>query len=168
MRHVEITAGVPCTSAQHAYEVLSDFERYPDLTSAVRSVTIDANDDGTVSTIWEVNFRNGVLRWTEADRLDDRALTIAFDQTDGDFHSFSGEWTVDGQADGCTVRFAASFDLGMPSLGRIIDPIAENALRENITLILSGLFGPDIKIDAHADAADATPAAPRLTFVSAA
>lgn len=159
MRHVEITAVVPGTSAQRAYDLLSDFERYPELTDAVRSVTAAANEDGTISTLWEVNFRNGVLRWTETDRLDERTLSIAFEQTDGDFHHFSGEWAVRGLGEGCLVRFMARLDLGIPSLGHLIDQIAENALRENITQILRGVLGPDTEIDAHAQEAGMAPAA---------
>jgi ribosome-associated toxin RatA of RatAB toxin-antitoxin module len=148
MRHVEIIAEVPGTSALRAYEILGDFEHYPDLTDAVRSVTTVPGEDGTLTSIWEVNFRNGVLRWIEVDRLDDSALTLTFEQIEGDFAHFSGAWEVDGDAEGCTVRFAAEFDLGMPSLGPIIDPVAENALRENIAIILRGLLGAGVDVRA--------------------
>jgi hypothetical protein len=43
------------------------------------------------------------------------------------------------------VVFTASFDLGMPSLAGIIDPIAEHTLRENMCSILRGLLGPGVK-----------------------
>lgn len=146
MRNVQVTAIVPATAPAEAYEVLSDFERYPELTHAVRSVTAVHGEDGTVTSEWEVYFRNGILRWTEADRLDESTLTIAFEQTDGDFDHFSGAWTVEPAGDGCTVRFSASFDLGMPSIAHIIDPIAELALRDNIAIILRGLLGGDLWI----------------------
>jgi ribosome-associated toxin RatA of RatAB toxin-antitoxin module len=145
MRHVEIIADVPGTPAARAYEVLRDFEHYADLTDAVRSVTVTSGSDGELTSIWEVNFRSGVLRWTEVDRLDDSTLTMAFEQVDGDFDHFSGVWKVDDDG-GCVVRFKADFDLGMPSLGHIIDPIAENALRENISIILRGLLGEAVSV----------------------
>lgn len=39
------------------------------------------------------------------------------------------------------MRFRAAFDLGIPSLASIIDPIAERTLAENMQLILRGLTG---------------------------
>ena len=44
------------------------------------------------------------------------------------------------------LRFAASFDMGIPALSSIIDPIAEQALRENIVAIIKGLFGLNVEI----------------------
>ncbi len=38
-------------------------------------------------------------------------------------------------------RRAATYDMGIPSLAAIIDPIARNALQDNVLLILSGLLG---------------------------
>jgi hypothetical protein len=39
------------------------------------------------------------------------------------------------------VTFDAELDMGIPSLAAIIDPIARNALRDNVLLILTGLLG---------------------------
>jgi ribosome-associated toxin RatA of RatAB toxin-antitoxin module len=152
MRHVEMTADLTQTPPEEAFGVLSDFERYPTLTDAVRSVDVAASGSGKVASIWEVNFRKGVLRWTEEDEFDELARTIRFTQVDGDFADFFGVWEVEPEAGGCAVRFSASFDLGMPSIGDIIDPIAEQALRDNIAKILTGLFGSSIEIHHQGDA----------------
>lgn len=151
MRTVRITADLGQSAAQEAFGVLSDFERYPSLTDAVRSVTITAENEGKVASTWEVTFRSGVLRWSEEDDIDAQAMTIHFNQLEGDFAEFTGVWEVEPAAGGCTVQFIASFDLGMPSLGEIIDPIAEHALRENIAKILRGLFGTGIDVHNHDD-----------------
>lgn len=124
------------------YRRLSDFARYPELTDAVRSVEIDPpGPDGSVVSRWTVLFRNGLLRWTESDTLDPVARTIVFRQLAGDFEVFDGRWTVRERDAGCEIAFDAHFDLGIPSLAPILDPVAESTLRANILTIVRGLLG---------------------------
>ena len=42
---------------------------------------------------------------------------------------------------GSEICLDASFDLGIPTLADLLDPIAEASFRANILRILSGLFG---------------------------
>jgi hypothetical protein len=51
---------------------------------------------------------------------------------------------------GTLVRFDAEFDLGIPTLAAILEPVAEAALRGNILKILAGLLGEaqEIVVDA--------------------
>jgi ribosome-associated toxin RatA of RatAB toxin-antitoxin module len=144
MRRVRLEALVPRADAGMVFERISDFPRYVDYTDAVREVRIDRTDGELVSSTWSVNFRNGVLCWSERDRIDAEGLHIAFEQIDGDFDRFNGSWQVAQTRDDVTVVFIAEFDLGMPSLASIIDPIAERALRENMEAILRGLLGGEI------------------------
>ncbi|MGW6454912.1 type II toxin-antitoxin system RatA family toxin [Streptomyces sp. NPDC055078] len=147
MPSVTLDAMIPGTTADAIFVRLADFSGYPRYTDAVREVTITDADDGVVTSHWSVNFRNGVLCWTEQDRIDPAARTIDFTQTEGDFDRFDGSWQVFAEDDGRTrVRFAAVFDLGMPSLAAIIDPIARDALAESIERILRGLFGEHIGV----------------------
>jgi ribosome-associated toxin RatA of RatAB toxin-antitoxin module len=136
--------------AAECYRRLSDFARYPELTDAVRSVEVDspgreapsgARQSYTVRSRWTVVFRNGLLRWTEKDTLDPVARTITFRQLTGDFETFDGQWSVRERPTGCDVVFDAHFDLGIPSLAAILDPVAESTLRANILTIVRGLLG---------------------------
>jgi hypothetical protein len=55
------------------------------------------------------------------------------------------ELSRDSQKPGAVeVEFTAVFDLGMASLAAILDPIAEQALRDSIELILRGLLGEQV------------------------
>jgi ribosome-associated toxin RatA of RatAB toxin-antitoxin module len=144
MPSVAVTATVPHSAPDAVFTAVADFAAYPKFTDTVRSVVVQPAADGAVESFWEVNFRTGVLAWTERDVVDPCARTIAFDQVDGDFVAFTGSWAVDPDGDGSTVRFAASFDLGMPSLAPMIDPIAARTLVENIRAILTGLLGPAV------------------------
>ncbi len=144
MPDVLVTADVPGSAADAVFAAVADFAAYPEHTDAVREVVVTPVPDGALESAWEVNFRSGVLAWTERDVVDPAARRIAFEQVDGDFAVFTGSWEVDPDADGSTVRFTAAFDLGMPSLAPMIDPIAERTLAENVRAILGGLLGPDV------------------------
>jgi ribosome-associated toxin RatA of RatAB toxin-antitoxin module len=149
MRTVTLRARVPAPSLDTCFSRISDFARYPDLVDVVRSVTVHpVAPDGTEYSDWEVYFRSGILRWSEADRKDGAGHEITFEQTDGDFDSFTGSWSVGGEAgdqetdaDQVLVTFRAGFDFGIPSLAGILDPIAERVFKETIARVLAGLFG---------------------------
>lgn len=160
MRHVEIEARVPAAQADTVFDRICDFARYPEYTDAVLGVTVTAAVDGVVESEWSVAFRNGILCWSERDHIDRQARTIVFEQLDGDFDQFTGTWSASPVGPDVRVLFTASFDLGIPSLAAIIDPIAERTLRENIQSILRGLLGevifPDADILDHATAGHRT------------
>ncbi|MEU9185730.1 aromatase/cyclase [Streptomyces sp. NPDC048484] len=134
----------PTATPAQAYQLISDFARYPELTDAVKEVTVDDSEpDGGVVSTWTVFFRNGLLTWTERDLCDPVARTITFTQLKGDFAVFEGVWRITeaDRPDSCRVTFEAAFDLGIPSLADLLDPVADAALRDNIVRILGGLLG---------------------------
>jgi ribosome-associated toxin RatA of RatAB toxin-antitoxin module len=128
--------------ADEAYDRVRRFERYPELTKAVQEVDLEpAAADGSVLSRWTVHFRNGLLRWTERDSFVPETRTVVFEQVKGDFSVFTGTWHVMPVDGGSEVTFDSSFDLGIPTLASILDPVAKSALRSNILLILQGLLG---------------------------
>lgn len=146
MRVVIVEAEVPGLGGGEVYEAVADFKRYAELTEAVRSVELRGErEGGGLLSDWEVNFRNGILRWSEEDWFDRDAGTIRFAMVNGDFEAYSGAWEIHSGDDGPLVRYRASFDLGVPSLSHVIDPIAERALYDNMVLIMTGLLGPDLR-----------------------
>jgi ribosome-associated toxin RatA of RatAB toxin-antitoxin module len=157
MRTVTMEFLLPDTDADAVYARLCDFERYAEHTDAVREVAvtrISGRPDGprVVESEWSVNFRNGILCWSERDELDPAERTIRFSQTEGDFEQFDGDWVVRQAGTDVTVRFGAAFDLGMPSLAAIIEPVAARTLRDNISRIARGLLGERVvALDSPAD-----------------
>jgi ribosome-associated toxin RatA of RatAB toxin-antitoxin module len=144
MPSVAVTAAVPGAAPDEVFEAVADFGSYAAHTDTVREVVVRPAADGGVESAWEVNFRSGVLAWTERDTVDTGARRIDFEQVDGDFVLFTGTWAVEPDGEGSVVRFTASFDLGMPSLAPMIDPIAVRTLVDNVQAILSGLLGPRV------------------------
>ncbi|MFG2127160.1 type II toxin-antitoxin system RatA family toxin [Streptomyces sp. NPDC048751] len=132
--------------ADQVFDRIRDFERYSDHTDAVREVTVTADEAGTVDSAWAVNFRGGVLTWTERDVIDPTARHITFEQLTGDFARFVGTWDVRQTGPDVVVLFSCEFDMGIPSLEPIINPVAMRALSDSIELILRGLLGQEIEL----------------------
>lgn len=124
---------------------------YPVVCETVLSVTQEHLDDGRMRSTWEVEFRDGVMEGTEEDRVDREARTIDFTQTIGDFEHFPGRRAIRPQNGDSRIEFDAEFNLGVPSLGNLLEPIAERSLRENIATILRSLLGEQIRVNEDPD-----------------
>jgi ribosome-associated toxin RatA of RatAB toxin-antitoxin module len=146
MARVEISIPVSDRGAAEMYALLCDTKRYPELTDAVLSVHVEKKNDSTSVSSWSVRFRNGIMTWTEVDTYYPERRTVEFTQVDGDFDHFTGTWSVEEDGTGCAVRFCAEFDLGMPTLAAMIDPLAQMALQENVTNIVAGLAVSPVEI----------------------
>jgi ribosome-associated toxin RatA of RatAB toxin-antitoxin module len=147
MRTVDLLIDVPGKSAHEVYDALADFERYPDLADAVKSVVVTSVADDVTRSQWEVAFRAGLLRWTEEDRFDRVALTIDFRQTEGDVALFDGSWRCTDAGTGARIVFSARLDMGIPSLADALEPIAARTLVENTVAIVGGLLGEAHLVD---------------------
>lgn len=149
MRNVNVTALVH-TNSREAYQRLSNFAAYPDHMSSVRGVSVaEASEEGCLSS-WEVAFREGTLKWLERDRFFPAQLRIDFDQVEGDLDVFRGRWQVNAAADDAAqITFDSTFDLGIPSLAAFLEPVAAEALVENISHVITGLFGDSAVIQAE-------------------
>jgi len=134
-----------------SFRRLADFERYADYTATVRSVVVE-DRAGQPHSSWRVDFRGGILAWTERDDIDPVRRVLGFEQVDGDLERFVGRWQIDEDGTGSRLTFFAELDLGIPSLAPIVDPVARQALDSNMRTILRGLFA-----DARLDIDDAVP-----------
>ena len=141
MRTVRLRLHAPQRQASDVYATLADFERYPELCDAVKSVAVTAVSENRTVSRWEVTFRAGLLRWTEEDTFDPGALSITFRQLEGDVAVFDGSWECVDAAQGSEIVFSARLDMGIPSLADALEPIAARTLIDNIVSIVNGLVG---------------------------
>jgi ribosome-associated toxin RatA of RatAB toxin-antitoxin module len=141
-----VTAVVPGLDADFVYERVCAFEEYPSYSEAVREVEVIEKEASSITSSWEVKFRRGILCWTERATLHADAGLITFEEVDGDVDEFAGSWSVESTDDGVRVQFVVTFDIGVPTLEHILDPIAEEALCDNVVSILRGLLGDGLQI----------------------
>ncbi|MCA2212158.1 type II toxin-antitoxin system RatA family toxin [Jidongwangia harbinensis] len=138
MHPVRVEKWVSGVSAEAMFERIVDFASYPKYSDVIRSIRIEEAPGGRLLSHWSVRFRNGTAEWSEVDAIDRAAHETHFEQTAGDFAHFSGYWRAIPGGTGTTVLFEAKFDMGMPSLAELVNPVAERALRDNIALLIDG------------------------------
>lgn len=158
MRHVEIHALIRDIDPDTVFDTLADFRHYAELVDVVHEVDQHRADEGSGHSSWVVEFRNGLLRWTEQDWFRRDQLRLDFNQIEGDFEEFSGGWVLVPTPEGIRTSLIADFDFGVPSLASIVEPVAERVLTDVTQLILIGLFGDRVSfpegapVPAHAAA----------------
>ncbi len=140
MPHVEISLPIkaPVTDTWEAVKRLEDYADYMD---NVESVTMTGESaDGIRTSEWSVLLKGSVLEWTEEDTLDEERRVMSFAQIAGDLDEFVGHWRVDDAGDGTSVvSFVVDFEIGIPLLADMLNPVAAKALRENSEHMLQAI-----------------------------
>jgi hypothetical protein len=92
------------------------------------------------ASTWALRFRDGMIRWQQRDECDPRALAIRFEQTAGDFTRWRGSWRVNTVPGGCHVIFEASYDIGVPMFGQLLEGCAGQVVARWAAAVITGLF----------------------------
>jgi ribosome-associated toxin RatA of RatAB toxin-antitoxin module len=124
-----------------AWAAVVDVESYPRCMESVESVEVTEQHDALHrTTAWSVRLKGSVLRWTEHDVIDPEARRFDFAQVSGDLGSLTGHWGVSPAPGGhSTVALHVDFDIGIPLLAEMLNPVAADALRENAAQMLHAL-----------------------------
>ena len=139
MRNIRLRAVVPTDDASLVFTKITDFARYPAVSADVRHVS--TRPGKPQHTDWEVNFRRGIMRWTEREDLDADRLHVDFEQVDGDFADFRGSWQLRAEPAGCGIFFEVTYDFGIESLAGIMDPLAERVIKRAVCAVLADVAG---------------------------
>ncbi|MFJ9648363.1 type II toxin-antitoxin system RatA family toxin [Streptomyces sp. NPDC101206] len=132
MPHVEVNLPIKAPAAD-AWRAVTRLEDYADYMENVESVTVlGESETGTRTSEWSVLLKGSVLEWVEEDELDEDRRVMSFSQVSGDLDEFTGYWRVDDAGDGTSVVvFSVDFEIGIPLLADMLNPVAAKALREN-------------------------------------
>ena len=140
MPHVDVHLPI-AAPADEAWRAVTRLEDYAGYMENVESVTVlGETADGTRTSAWSVLLKGSVLEWVEEDELDEATRTMSFTQTSGDLDEFRGYWRVEDQGDGTSVvTFSVTFEIGIPLLADMLNPVASKALRENSEHMLQAI-----------------------------
>lgn len=124
--------------AHEVWIAVSDVLSYPRFMDNVNHVNlVEELPDGSTLTSWSVVLKGSNLEWTERDVADHQNRRLEFAQTDGDLEQFEGVWSVTEPGDGTVVvRLECDFDIGIPLLADMLNPVAARALTENSEAML--------------------------------
>lgn len=140
MPEVELALDIDAP-AERVWEAVRDIESYPESMENVRSVRIiDAPSAAEQRSAWSIILKGSVLEWEEHDAIDSQKMSMHFHQLSGDLSAFDGHWQVSHRGTGlATAQFSVSFEIGIPLLAEMLNPVATRSLRENCIEMLKGV-----------------------------
>ncbi|MFD9477510.1 MULTISPECIES: type II toxin-antitoxin system RatA family toxin [Streptomyces] len=125
-----ITESTSQLAAGRIWKELLDCESFHTYMDVVRKVEIlDWQGDRRVSA-WSVLLKGSVLEWEEEEVIDHEGRIITFHQIEGDMAYFKGTWQVIEDSEVTRVRLEVDFDIGIPLLAEMLNPVASRALED--------------------------------------
>jgi ribosome-associated toxin RatA of RatAB toxin-antitoxin module len=119
------------------WELVKNIEDYPKFMKSVREVKILSRTGEITDAEWAIDLKGSLLRWSERDVCRPEDHRIDFAQIDGDLETFEGHWYLQAVSENLTeVELQVNFEIGIPMLRDMLDPVAEKALRENAIAML--------------------------------
>ncbi|MEU6721107.1 aromatase/cyclase [Nonomuraea sp. NPDC046802] len=118
---------------QEVWRTLNDVASYPQFMDNVRVVEVQPGSTAVerVSS-WSVILKGSILEWTEREKVDSERHVITFEQIDGDLDYFAGSWSLEQRGDKIVAsRLVVDFDIGIPLLAEMLNPVASRALADN-------------------------------------
>jgi ribosome-associated toxin RatA of RatAB toxin-antitoxin module len=143
--------------AEHVWNAVCDVRSFPDIMEPVRSLTVLEEQGDVLVVAWEIELDGAILKWIDREQRDHASRTVHYCQIEGDLAQFEGYWQVreleSGFSEAC---MAVRFEIGIPMLREMLDPIAVRVLRENVQKMLRSLGAPAVRSQpARADAESA-------------
>lgn len=138
MPYVEVSKVIHAPKGQ-LYEILKDMEKYPQFMKDLKSVKVLERNANTTLTAWETKIMGNSIKWVEKDIFDDENQHIRYHQHSGDLHKFEGEWILKEEAGGTRVTLTVDFEIGMPMIAGLFNPVAKLMIKENCENMLGAL-----------------------------
>lgn len=127
---VAVTIAAPL---EVVWKAVNDVTAYPSFMDNVQSVTLQSEENaGERISDWSVILKGSILEWTEQEWVDHQEHRIVFEQIDGDLDQFSGYWDLSELESSLVLaRLSVEFEIGIPLLADMLNPVAVRALRDN-------------------------------------
>ena len=139
MPHVRVDLSIDA-DIDDVWHTVCGVEAYPQYMDNVRTVRVLEDEGDTRVTSWSVFLKGSILEWTESEEIHAAERRIDFHQLDGDLELFNGYWQLSEEAGGATrVELDIEFEIGIPLLAQMLNPVAGRALHDNSEQMLRGL-----------------------------
>lgn len=136
---VEVSEVIAAPLAR-VWEVVNDIASYPRLMEHVRSVKMLESSPTHRLSEWEVDLKGCVMRWVEREQIDAARHRIDYRLVEGDLASFEGFWQLEPLTAGSSrATVSATFDIGIPMLADMLNPVCERAIRDNSLRMLTSV-----------------------------
>lgn len=139
MPFVEVSEKFNDVCGAEVYQVIKDMERYPLFMPDLISVEILSREENSTITAWKSKVNGMEFSWVEKDYFDDANRCIDYEQIEGDLKKFSGRWTVVEKSHEIFVTLRVEFDLGVPMLAEMINPLLKKTICDNCDKMMIGI-----------------------------
>jgi|SRR6478609_3775237 len=128
-------------SIERVWDTLLDLESYEESMDNVRWTRLVGDDnERTRRAEWSVLLKGSILEWEEEERLDHDAYKVVFKQLRGDLEFFDGYWSLEELGPNETrAHFEVVFEIGIPMLAEMLNPVAQRSLQESCFEMLRGI-----------------------------
>lgn len=123
-------------SVEDVWAALLDSESYATYMEEVREIRVLEWSGDKRTSQWAVLLKGSELEWTEEETIDHARRRIEFRQLDGDLAYFTGYWQVTSDGLTTTAELSVEFDIGIPMMSEMLNPVAARALEDNSRAIL--------------------------------
>lgn len=126
------------------FEIAREVEKFPDFMPDVKSVElIERRDDGYSRSSWvalaKIASINKEVKWVEDEWWDADSLTSKFEQVEGDYKHYFGDWSFTETENGTRVKLTVDFDLGLPLIGPMIVKLLDKLTLANLDSMLKAI-----------------------------
>jgi ribosome-associated toxin RatA of RatAB toxin-antitoxin module len=129
-----------------AWEIVSDFSRYPAIMENVDEVRVHERTPRSGKSEWFVNVEGAPLSWIERDVFDPEHFRIRFESLGGDFEKVKGRWSIeDYRGEGIRVVFEIEYLLGIPVIEEVLGHILKEKMQSNIDTMVAAIRGELLK-----------------------
>lgn len=131
MPQVKIQHGFDGRTRDEIWKIVKEVNLYPTFMDHVLKVTI-GSESGLIRVVdWEVLFNGNELRWKETNVLDEENYQMSYEQIEGDLSILKGCTSVLLDGNSIIVDYKVNFDLGIPALAPLLDPLGEKEIEKN-------------------------------------
>jgi ribosome-associated toxin RatA of RatAB toxin-antitoxin module len=153
---VEVTEVTPLP-VELVWNVINDVESYPRLMEHVRSLTVLERGPDFRVVAWEVDLKGCTMRWVEREEIDPERYRIEYRQIKGDLAVFEGYWQLQRLPNQtCQTMLSVRFDIGIPMLSEMLNPVAERTIRDNSQKMLASLGAHAVHLAAQTESVPET------------
>jgi uncharacterized membrane protein len=131
------TVSLSSQPIDRVWQEVLDIASFPSYMDEVREVEILREEGNLRRSRWSILLKGSILEWEEEELIDFADRKIAFHQIEGDLAYFTGWWHVTQTAEGVSTQMHVEFDIGIPLLADMLNPVAARALEENSQKILA-------------------------------
>lgn len=124
---------------EEVFNFLKDMGRFSEFIEGVRSVKVINEEENKIISEWEVDIDGLSLKWRQLDVLDPKKNFIRFKMLQGDFESYTGQWSLQQLLTGTELKLTMVVDWGLPNLTRYAEPELKKKIDDHIQDTLMGL-----------------------------